>query len=572
MKQINSFAAKGVSINFLAILKQTNLRNFCKLTILLATVVFSSLKSFAADGDPYANHIKRQYTVSPWGHTRWGLEYLPDNFYTSTEKYPVIVFFHGTGETGGSEWTLNKLTFNGPSNFIANANYNMQFTNPNTGEVKKFIYIAMQDPYWSPDVNEVWYVLKNNPRLKDRISNVFYTGLSAGGQQTMSSILTSQEMANGITGIVPMSSAGWAQSGLQYARNSPVKAWCFHGLSDGVCGYSITSSFNDSLGSNKSKWTQLPPTHGNWNMVYTKDYRELINGKMMNIYEWMLSLIGPNQAPIANAGPDQSLGLLATSTTLNGDGLDPDGLVSSYTWVKLAGPAQFTILNVANPITAITNLTIGTYIFELTVTDNLGAIGKDTVMITENIITVPVKLSDFKLKENSGNNLLQWKTSNEINSDYFTIERSSNARTFESIGRVSASGNSSTEKNYSFTDQTPLKGVNYYRLRTVDKDGNAEYSKIIATTSKGGQAIELVQSVLSYGRNNVSMIINSDKTQTANLAVIDAAGRVLLNVKLPLQKGVNSIEHSIPNLTKAIYYLKLFTEDASIVKPVAGMN
>ena len=543
------------------------LRGLLKISFVSLIIFFVSFKAFSADGDPFMNHVKRQYVVGQWGNTRWGLEYLPDDFYnTGTQKYPIIFFFHGIGETGSTEGTLNKLTVNGPSWFIANQAYNMQFVNPNTGILQKFIYVALQDPYFSPNPSEVDYIIKNNPRLKDRISGVFYTGLSAGGQQTMMSVLTNQDLANTVTGIVPMSSAGWDKNGVPFARASGVKAWCFHGTTDGTCPYSVTRDFNDSMGTARSRWTNLPPTHGNWNSIYTKDYKEIWNGKNINIYEWMLSLLPNNVAPIADAGPDQTFGSVVPTTNLAGQGMDPDGWVTNYNWNKLSGPAQYTILNVANPLTALTNLTTGTYKFELIVTDNMGAIGKDTVTIINSLVVTPIKLLDFNLKELPGLNQLSWKTATEDNSDFFSIERSSDGRTFNAIGQVAASGYTSSQVNYIFADNSLTTGVSYYRLRMVDKDARAEYSKVISTSAKTGAPLEILNASLSSSKNNVKLLVNSSQSTQGNLTVINAGGIVLLTMPVTLQKGVNSIEKNIGTLPKAVYYVKLFTAQGQIVK------
>lgn len=88
----------------------------------------------------------------------------------------------------------------------------------------------------------------------------------------------------------------------------------------------------------------------------------------------------PNKAPIANAGTDQNITLPTNSVTLSGSGTDNDGTISSYSWVKInGGIATITTLNAA--IITITGLVQGTYNFSLTVTDNLGATGKDTVQV-----------------------------------------------------------------------------------------------------------------------------------------------------------------------------------------------
>ncbi|OQY93813.1 MAG: hypothetical protein B6D37_10140 [Sphingobacteriales bacterium UTBCD1] len=91
-----------------------------------------------------------------------------------------------------------------------------------------------------------------------------------------------------------------------------------------------------------------------------------------------------NQPPVANAGPDQNFFLPVNSVTLNGSGSDADGSITSYQWAKISGPSQFTIVSPTQAQTVINNLVQGVYQFELTVTDNLGATGKDTVTVTVN--------------------------------------------------------------------------------------------------------------------------------------------------------------------------------------------
>ena len=179
---------------------------------------------------------------------------------------------------------------------------------------------------------------------------------------------------------------------------------------------------------------------------------------------------------------------------------------------------------------------------------------------------LPIKLLDFNVKEISGKNLLQWTTSTESNSDHFNIERSKDAQFYETIGRVNASGFSTTEVKYNFTDAAPPKGINYYRLAMVDKSAATEYSKIVSITNKDNQSIGISFIYLSARNNTVSVIVNSSKTQTANLSIIDISGRTVLNTGVQLQKGNNTINKNIPPIAKGIYYVKLFTNEETIVK------
>ena len=92
-----------------------------------------------------------------------------------------------------------------------------------------------------------------------------------------------------------------------------------------------------------------------------------------------------NAPPTANAGVDQTIALPTSSVNVTGTGNDTDGTVTAYLWTKISGPAGPVIATPTLATTAITGfVTAGTYQFELRVTDNNGAFGRDTMLVTVN--------------------------------------------------------------------------------------------------------------------------------------------------------------------------------------------
>jgi len=87
---------------------------------------------------------------------------------------------------------------------------------------------------------------------------------------------------------------------------------------------------------------------------------------------------------------------------------------------------------------------------------------------------LPIELIAFDAKVNGSKVDLSWSTAAEINNDYFTLERSVDGRKFDNIGIVRGSGNTTTRRDYTFTDDSPLNGESYYRLRQTDYDGKFE--------------------------------------------------------------------------------------------------
>src|SRR5688500_6803627 len=86
--------------------------------------------------------------------------------------------------------------------------------------------------------------------------------------------------------------------------------------------------------------------------------------------------ITANQPPVANAGADKSVTLPTNSLTLNGEGTDNDGTIASYLWEKtVRGPAALSNATTKNLF--VDGLTVGLYVFRLTVTDNDGYVDFD---------------------------------------------------------------------------------------------------------------------------------------------------------------------------------------------------
>jgi len=94
-----------------------------------------------------------------------------------------------------------------------------------------------------------------------------------------------------------------------------------------------------------------------------------------------------NKPPISIAGPDQVITLPTDSASLDGrTSSDPDGMINSYLWTKISGPASFTINRPSDSITKVRSLIAGIYQFELKVTDNGGLLAKDTMRVIVDLV------------------------------------------------------------------------------------------------------------------------------------------------------------------------------------------
>lgn len=133
-----------------------------------------------------------------------------------------------------------------------------------------------------------------------------------------------------------------------------------------------------------------------------------------------------------------------------------------------------------NPSLLLVKLTGGGYMNFTFNYAYIDAAGAESAPVSYSIgwgATLPVTLLSFRAVKSGETVLLTWETASEENSDHFAIERSGNALHWEEVGRINAAGNSPINTSYSLTDHQPLQGVNYYRLKMVDRDGNFKLSE-----------------------------------------------------------------------------------------------
>lgn len=141
---------------------------------------------------------------------------------------------------------------------------------------------------------------------------------------------------------------------------------------------------------------------------------------------------------------------------------------------------------------------------------------------------LPIKLANFTAMGKGELALLNWATITEQNNLGFEIERSNTNKEWMKIGFVitkAIDGNSTDKISYDFTDRTPLKGINYYRLKQVDHDGQSFYSEERIVRFKNGNAIVIYPNPTT---NNVQI---EGLEGTEMIRIYDVAGRMVYHTE-----------------------------------------
>jgi hypothetical protein len=171
---------------------------------------------------------------------------------------------------------------------------------------------------------------------------------------------------------------------------------------------------------------------------------------------------------------------------------------------------------------------------------------------------LPVTLGDFIGRKVNKTNVLSWNTITENNCKAFEVQRSSNGTDFTALGMVNSqavNGISNLELTYSFVDENPMEGHNYYRLRQIDLDGKTTYSKQIdLVVNSNGNVVNVYP---NPAKDNLNIEYTSNNFASLSLQVIDMSGRIIKQVQTKITSGNNAILLPLDGVSTGMYQLQL---------------
>lgn len=167
---------------------------------------------------------------------------------------------------------------------------------------------------------------------------------------------------------------------------------------------------------------------------------------------------------------------------------------------------------------------------------------------------LPITLLSFIGKNESSSNVLYWTTIQEQNNNCFNVQRSTNAKDFETIGKVNTkatNGNSSVHINYELIDNHPQIGHNYYRLQQVDLDGKSNFSQTIELFR------EAKENNINIYPNPTSSMLNVEckilDDEEINITLSDFSGRMLKKIS----SNHNITEIELGEIAHGIYIVQV---------------
>ncbi len=158
-------------------------------------------------------------------------------------------------------------------------------------------------------------------------------------------------------------------------------------------------------------------------------------------------------------------------------------------------------------------------------TAGLSAIAINEATLAGPSAPLPVTLSAFSVQNNNCTAHLKWTTATEQDSKHFEVQHSTDGINYTTIGILPSSGNSSTDKNYSYNTKL-ISQNNYFRLLMVDIDGSSKMSPVLSVRTNCSSKV--ITAFPNPAKHSISV---SGLNGTNQLRLLDAAGKMLSTIQ-----------------------------------------
>lgn len=175
-------------------------------------------------------------------------------------------------------------------------------------------------------------------------------------------------------------------------------------------------------------------------------------------------------------------------------------------------------------------------------------------------VTLPIVLTGFSAVLNNDHGVtLNWNTQEEVNFSHFIIERSADGETWIEIGTVEAKGNSEVETAYTYVDEQPLSGTNFYRLTEVNLDNSYVYSQVVVVRTT---TIAQISVFPNPATNYVNVSLGGNTPSVVTVLLTSAAGQRLAEKQATGGEGT-VVTIPVENVVSGIYFVTVIAADGS---------
>ncbi len=162
-------------------------------------------------------------------------------------------------------------------------------------------------------------------------------------------------------------------------------------------------------------------------------------------------------------------------------------------------------------------------------------------------------ITDFKATKQNVGNLITWVSTQNTKADSCVLEKSTDGINYYAIHVFKLDGISNPVQNCSYLDVNAIKGINYYRLKLIDKNKKHTRTNVISISYD----LEPVNEVIVYPnpvKDNINIFINAVSNYAKSIQIFDLNGKLLKNYS---KAAKNNVSYNVSDLSKGVYLIKI---------------
>jgi hypothetical protein len=198
-----------------------------------------------------------------------------------------------------------------------------------------------------------------------------------------------------------------------------------------------------------------------------------------------------------------------------------------------------------------------------------GMIALDDIRITAigGNSTVALELLEFDARLNADNEVnLSWGVSDENNLASYIIEHSENGKAFQLLKEVPVTNSN----RYVYVDHNPGVGSNFYRLSSIDHQGNSRFLGIEEVSLSENEDLKIYPTLINQQKFYIE---KSQEFELNSLILYDANGRIVRDWRIQHDSNKQKLEFSLPNLNSGVYYIQIFSKSTRVqTKKIVILN
>lgn len=174
---------------------------------------------------------------------------------------------------------------------------------------------------------------------------------------------------------------------------------------------------------------------------------------------------------------------------------------------------------------------------------------------------LPIRLNDFSAQKQNNSVKLDWNASMDAESR-FNIQRSSNGADFTTIGTLHfPSGTNGIANQYSFTDESPQAGLNYYRLEYTETGEKTLYSDVLTVRFAADQSFRISPNPVSG--NLLRLELGNTRDTRVNIRLLTLTGKVVDQQQMNTRSGTLEMKLN-RHLSAGTYILQVLDGTRSV--------